>query len=77
VVAFVRLLSLRARFACFLSSYFQLFNFRLKSKMSKLENYRLGSTLGGGTFANVRLAEHKMTGHRVAVKILDKRQIKF
>ena len=45
--------------------------------MSKLENYRLGRTLGGGTFATVRLAEHILTGFRVAMKILDKRQIKF
>jgi len=30
----------------------------------------LGKNLGIGSFGRVRLAEHQLTGHKVAVKIL-------
>ena len=33
--------------------------------------YVLGRTLGVGSFGKVKLAQHELTGHRVAVKILN------
>lgn len=41
-----------------------------------LRNYRLGRTLGIGSFGKVKVAEHMKTGHQVAVKILNKKKIK-
>uniref|UniRef100_K4A8T9 non-specific serine/threonine protein kinase n=1 Tax=Setaria italica TaxID=4555 RepID=K4A8T9_SETIT len=41
-----------------------------------LRNYNLGRTLGIGTFGKVKIAEHKLTGHRVAIKIINCRQMK-
>ncbi|KAK9829879.1 hypothetical protein WJX72_008401 [[Myrmecia] bisecta] len=41
-----------------------------------LQNYRLGKTLGIGSFGKVKIAEHVQTGHKVAVKILNRRKIK-
>ncbi|KAL0207069.1 hypothetical protein P9112_012780 [Eukaryota sp. TZLM1-RC] len=38
--------------------------------------YKLGPLLGEGTFGSVRLAEHALTGHKVAVKVLSKRKIR-
>eukprot|EP01041_Mallomonas_annulata_P001328 gene1328-2557_t len=38
--------------------------------------YRLGKTLGEGTFGKVRLAIHIPTGEKVAVKVLEKNRIK-
>ena len=35
----------------------------------------LHQTLGSGTFGKVKLATHALTGHRVAVKIINKRKI--
>ncbi|EPS67062.1 hypothetical protein M569_07713, partial [Genlisea aurea] len=43
---------------------------------SLLRNYRLGKTLGNGSFGKVKLAEHMRTGHKVAIKILNKRKMK-
>jgi 5'-AMP-activated protein kinase catalytic alpha subunit len=40
-----------------------------------LINYNLGRTLGIGTFGKVKIAEHKLTGHRVAIKIINCRQM--
>ena len=40
-----------------------------------LSNYRLGKTLGVGSFGKVKVAEHVMTGHRVAIKILNRKKI--
>lgn len=40
-----------------------------------LKNYNLGKTLGAGTFGNVKIAEHKLTGQKVAIKILNRRQM--
>ncbi|KAH9606888.1 hypothetical protein KSS87_019722 [Heliosperma pusillum] len=41
-----------------------------------LHNYNLGKTLGIGAFGKVKIAEHKLTGHKVAIKILNRRKIK-
>lgn len=40
-----------------------------------LENYVLGRTLGVGSFGKVKVAEHKLTGQKVAVKILNRKKI--
>lgn len=37
--------------------------------------YKLGRTLGVGSFGKVKLAQHELTGHRVAVKILNRKKI--
>lgn len=37
--------------------------------------YRLGGTLGVGTFGKVKLAEHEITGQKVAIKIINKRKM--
>ncbi|GAB2279746.1 SNF1- protein kinase catalytic subunit alpha kin10 [Dionaea muscipula] len=41
-----------------------------------LRNYNLGKTLGIGSFGKVKIAEHKLTGYKVAIKILNRRKIK-
>ncbi|GER45334.1 protein kinase [Striga asiatica] len=43
---------------------------------SFLRNYKLGKTLGIGSFGKVKVAEHALTGHKVAVKILNRKKIK-
>jgi 5'-AMP-activated protein kinase, catalytic alpha subunit len=40
-----------------------------------LQNYRLGKTLGVGSFGKVKVAEHILTGHKVAIKILNRKKI--
>lgn len=40
-----------------------------------LQNYRLGKTLGIGSFGKVKVAEHILTGHQVAIKILNRKKI--
>ncbi|KVI02454.1 Kinase associated domain 1 (KA1) [Cynara cardunculus var. scolymus] len=43
-----------------------------------LRNYKLGKTLGIGSFGKVKIAEHALTGHKVAIKILNlRREIKI
>lgn len=42
----------------------------------RIGHYVLGSTLGVGTFGKVKIATHKLTGHKVAVKILNRNKIK-
>uniref|UniRef100_A0A7S1UFG3 non-specific serine/threonine protein kinase n=1 Tax=Phaeomonas parva TaxID=124430 RepID=A0A7S1UFG3_9STRA len=42
----------------------------------QIQYYRFGRTLGLGAFGKVKLATHVLTGHKVAVKILNKRRIK-
>ena len=37
--------------------------------------YILGETLGTGTFGKVKIADHDLTGHKVAVKILNRNKI--
>ncbi|KAL5718350.1 cAMP-dependent protein kinase [Ranunculus cassubicifolius] len=41
-----------------------------------LPNYKLGKTLGIGSFGKVKIAEHVRTGHKVAIKILNRKKIK-
>lgn len=41
-----------------------------------LPDYKLGKTLGIGSFGKVKVAEHAPTGHKVAVKILNRRKVK-
>jgi 5'-AMP-activated protein kinase catalytic alpha subunit len=41
-----------------------------------LPNYKLGKTLGIGSFGKVKVAEHALTGHKVAIKILNRRKIR-
>uniref|UniRef100_A0A7S1EPG8 non-specific serine/threonine protein kinase n=1 Tax=Timspurckia oligopyrenoides TaxID=708627 RepID=A0A7S1EPG8_9RHOD len=43
----------------------------------KIGYYRLGKTLGVGSFGKVKLAEHEFTGKKVAVKILNRQKIKM
>ncbi|ETM52793.1 CAMK/CAMKL/AMPK protein kinase, partial [Phytophthora nicotianae] len=42
----------------------------------QLGHYRLGKTLGIGSFGKVKLAEHDITGHKVAIKILNRNKIR-
>ena len=47
-----------------------------KIHAKRVSNYITGRQLGRGTFGDVRLATHMITGERVAMKILDKEKIK-
>lgn len=42
----------------------------------KIGHYTLGNTLGIGTFGKVKIGEHQLTKHKVAVKILNRQKIK-
>lgn len=42
----------------------------------RVGSYRLGKTLGVGSFSKVKLAEHEPTGKKVAVKILNRQKIR-
>uniref|UniRef100_A0A8C0GY30 non-specific serine/threonine protein kinase n=1 Tax=Chelonoidis abingdonii TaxID=106734 RepID=A0A8C0GY30_CHEAB len=42
----------------------------------KIGHYALGDTLGVGTFGKVKIGEHQLTGHKVAVKILNRQKIR-
>ncbi|KAK6179266.1 hypothetical protein SNE40_011669 [Patella caerulea] len=42
----------------------------------KIGHYILGETLGAGTFGKVKIAKHQLTGHKVAVKILNRQKLK-
>ncbi|CAH2310473.1 5 -AMP-activated kinase catalytic subunit alpha-2 [Pelobates cultripes] len=42
----------------------------------KIGHYLLGDTLGVGTFGKVKMGEHQLTGHKVAVKILNRQKIR-
>ncbi|XP_046463597.1 5'-AMP-activated protein kinase catalytic subunit alpha-2-like isoform X2 [Daphnia pulex] len=42
----------------------------------KIGHYALGETLGVGTFGKVKIGEHQLTGHKVAIKILNRQKIK-
>lgn len=46
------------------------------SAESLLRNYKLGKTLGHGSFGKVKIAEHLQTGHKVAIKILNRRRMR-
>ncbi|WVZ13381.1 hypothetical protein V8G54_010947, partial [Vigna mungo] len=41
-----------------------------------LPNYKLGKTLGIGSFGKVKIAEHVLTRHKVAIKILNRHKIR-
>ena len=41
-----------------------------------LQSYRLSRTLGFGSFGKVKIAEHILTGHKVAIKVLNRKKIK-
>ncbi|KAJ0249833.1 SNF1-related protein kinase catalytic subunit alpha KIN10 [Hirschfeldia incana] len=43
---------------------------------SILPNYKLGRVLGIGAFGKVKIAEHTLTGHNVAIKIISRLKIK-
>ncbi|GAB9468808.1 hypothetical protein Gpo141_00006115 [Globisporangium polare] len=43
---------------------------------TQIGHYRLGKTLGIGSFGKVKLAEHEITGHKVAIKILNRNKIR-
>jgi 5'-AMP-activated protein kinase catalytic alpha subunit len=47
----------------------------MEEEEGKLGNYRLGETLGKGTFGKVYLGTHLITKELVAVKVLDKSKI--
>ncbi|XP_059830249.1 5'-AMP-activated protein kinase catalytic subunit alpha-1-like isoform X2 [Hypanus sabinus] len=42
----------------------------------KIGHYRLGDTLGVGTFGKVKVGMHELTQHKVAVKILNRQKIR-
>jgi 5'-AMP-activated protein kinase catalytic alpha subunit len=42
----------------------------------RIGHYLLGDTLGTGTFGKVKIGVHQLTGHKVAVKILNRQKIK-
>lgn len=42
----------------------------------KIGHYTLGNTLGTGTFGKVKIGEHQLTKHKVAVKILNRQKIR-
>lgn len=37
-----------------------------------LRNYKIGKTLGIGSFGKVKIADHVLTGQKVAIKILNR-----
>ena len=44
----------------------------INKKLEEIGNYILGETIGEGAFAKVKLARHKQTDEKVAIKILNK-----
>eukprot|EP01028_Stygiella_incarcerata_P011280 TRINITY_DN62_c0_g1_i2.p1 TRINITY_DN62_c0_g1~~TRINITY_DN62_c0_g1_i2.p1 ORF type:complete len:135 (-),score=35.51 TRINITY_DN62_c0_g1_i2:91-495(-) len=42
----------------------------------RIGHYRLMRTIGKGSFGKVKVAQHDKTGHRVAVKIINREKIK-
>lgn len=47
----------------------------VRVRVKRVSNYITGKTLGRGTFGDVRLATHIITGEKVAIKILEKNKI--
>ena len=43
--------------------------------MVTIGHYKVGATLGVGTFGKVKLAEHSLTGQKVAIKIINRRKM--
>lgn len=52
-----------------------LMNSKFKSSQGILKNYKLGRVIGQGAYAVVRLAEHRETNQKFAVKIYDKSKL--
>jgi serine/threonine protein kinase len=50
----------------------EMFTFLTSTHLYSVGTYRLGKTIGEGTFGKVKLAVHKLTGQQVAIKIVDK-----
>ena len=48
---------------------------QIKIRVKKIQNYITGKNLGRGTFGDVRLATHTISGERVAMKILEKERM--
>lgn len=46
------------------------------SHQVKIGNYLLGDTLGSGTFGKVKVGVHQLTGHKVAIKVMNRQKIK-
>lgn len=46
------------------------------SQQLKIGHYVLGKNLGAGTFGKVKVGKHYITGHKVAIKILNRQKIK-
>jgi len=42
-----------------------------------LRNYKIGKTLGIGSFGKVKIADHVLTGQKVAIKILSCSKMKI
>jgi 5'-AMP-activated protein kinase catalytic alpha subunit len=42
----------------------------------KIGHYLIGATIGSGTFGKVKKGEHALTGHNVAVKMINRQRIK-
>lgn len=47
-----------------------------RSSSVKIGHYILGDTLGAGTFGKVKIATHQQTGYKVAIKILNRQNLK-
>lgn len=65
----------RNRRARLTSAYHELGQQLVSSKLRVVGNYTLHRTIGRGTYGKVRLATHRLTGTRVAVKQIPKRHI--
>ncbi|KAM3136190.1 hypothetical protein pb186bvf_011649 [Paramecium bursaria] len=50
-------------------------NYQQQMQEKNIENYEIGNTIGEGTFGKVKIGKHKLTGERVAIKILEKDKI--
>ncbi|XP_024543504.1 SNF1-related protein kinase catalytic subunit alpha KIN10 [Selaginella moellendorffii] len=46
------------------------------ARRTEFLHYKLGKTLGIGSFGKVKIGEHVLTGHKVAIKILNRRKIR-
>jgi len=42
----------------------------------RIGQYRFNKNLGNGSFGKVKMAYHEETGHKVAIKILNKKKIR-
>ena len=49
---------------------------QLPGQDSLLHSYRISRTLGFGSFGKVKIGEHILTGHKVAIKVLNRKKVK-